>query len=309
MISRKQHMSAAIAYALSDFGRTTLFVVPALLFVSLRAVFIGAVIFAARAPGDRCCRCAAAVRREFRPTWRSGARSSATRCRSRWPSASSHPHQLPPVRRRRPLRPADVRHLLNRPAEHPLVDLIMTSTTSVMMVKMAEDPSTAIEALGLFHDTVSRLAFLIAARARSGGPRAPFIVTLYTTSTGQRSDLHGVGADDHPAIFAVDAMLRVYAQTRFLAHHEPGATRVCCRIDRLVPRSVRPGRRSARDPCGGVRRQGLGVIRIARLLQVPVSNVLPRAALARITARAAAAARYLRGWWHGCSSRCRLSPW
>ena len=36
--------------------------------------------------------------------------------------------------------------------------------------------------------------------------------------------------------------------------------------------------------------KGLGVIRIARLLQVPVRDVLPWAALARITARAAAAA-------------------
>src|SRR5205823_4665795 len=45
----------------------------------------------------------------------------------------------------------------------PLVDLIMTSTTSVMMVKMAEDmrEGQVDDALALWHDTIARLAFLI----------------------------------------------------------------------------------------------------------------------------------------------------
>ena len=47
MISRKQHKSAALTYATSEIARTALFIAPALLFVSLRAVFIGAVVFAA----------------------------------------------------------------------------------------------------------------------------------------------------------------------------------------------------------------------------------------------------------------------
>jgi hypothetical protein len=93
-----------------------------------------------------------------------------------------------------------------------------------------------------------------------------------------------------PAVFAVDAMLRVYAQTRFL----------------LITNLVRLAFVAALigwflggfGPVGAVLvtlvaafvGKGLGVIRIARLLQVPVRDVLPWAALARITARAAAAA-------------------
>ena len=42
----------------------------------------------------------------------------------------------------------------------PLVDLIVTSTVNVLMVKMADAPR-GDAALALWHDTVSRLAFLI----------------------------------------------------------------------------------------------------------------------------------------------------
>jgi O-antigen/teichoic acid export membrane protein len=43
----------------------------------------------------------------------------------------------------------------------PLVDLIVTSTVNVLMVKMAEESHDAHATMGLWHDTVSRLAFLI----------------------------------------------------------------------------------------------------------------------------------------------------
>src|SRR5688572_19018088 len=46
MVSRRHHMAAAVTYALSDFARTLLFILPALAFTSLRAVFLGATVFA-----------------------------------------------------------------------------------------------------------------------------------------------------------------------------------------------------------------------------------------------------------------------
>ena len=100
----------------------------------------------------------------------------------------------------------------------PLVDLIMTSTTSVMMVKMAESAHDREEALALFHDTVSRLAFLIAPLAVALVVLArPFIITLYTDVYAASVPIFMVWAlTIVPAIFAVDAVLRVYAQTRFL---------------------------------------------------------------------------------------------
>src|SRR5690606_30033049 len=63
----------------------------------------------------------------------------------------------------------------------PLVDLVMTSTTSVMMVRMAESAADRGEALALFHDTVSRLAFLLAPIGVGLVILAqPFIITLFT---------------------------------------------------------------------------------------------------------------------------------
>src|SRR5262249_11785584 len=47
MISRKRHGMAAVTYAVSDIGRTLLFILPALLVASLHAVFVGATVFAA----------------------------------------------------------------------------------------------------------------------------------------------------------------------------------------------------------------------------------------------------------------------
>src|SRR5262245_32817531 len=46
MVSRKKHLTAAITYACSDIVRTLCFILPALAFASLRAVFIGATAFA-----------------------------------------------------------------------------------------------------------------------------------------------------------------------------------------------------------------------------------------------------------------------
>ena len=47
MVSRHHHLTAAVTYATSDVVRTLLFVIPALTFATLRAVFIGATVFAA----------------------------------------------------------------------------------------------------------------------------------------------------------------------------------------------------------------------------------------------------------------------
>src|SRR5437762_9102180 len=46
MVSRKRHLMAAVTYACSEIVRTLLFIVPAVLFVSVKAVFIGATTFA-----------------------------------------------------------------------------------------------------------------------------------------------------------------------------------------------------------------------------------------------------------------------
>ncbi len=46
MTAEKQHVAASFAYALSDLGRAALFLVPVLLFGGLRALLLGAIVFA-----------------------------------------------------------------------------------------------------------------------------------------------------------------------------------------------------------------------------------------------------------------------
>jgi O-antigen/teichoic acid export membrane protein len=308
MISRKQHMSAAITYALSDVARTTLFIVPALLVVSLRAVFIGGIIFAALRLTTMSIIVWRQYGREFRPDlaiWRKQlayALPFATAVGVEVILVSYHQYVVAGAFDRHTFAIYSMACMTI-----PLVDLIMTSTTSVMMVKMAETPTDHHEALGLFHDTVSRLAFLIAPVAAGLVVLAqPFIVTLYTDKYQASVPIFMVWVlTIVPAIFAVDAVLRVYAQTRFL----------------LVMNLVRLGFVAgligwflgAFGLVGAVLvtltativAKGLAVVRIAKLLQVSIAEVLPWTTLARIGARAAAAGIPAWALAHGMAS----TPW
>jgi O-antigen/teichoic acid export membrane protein len=102
----------------------------------------------------------------------------------------------------------------------PLVDLITTSAANVMMVKMAEDGlhESAATALELWHHTMSRLALLIF-------PLAvvllllsrDVIITLFTSTYVESVPIFMTWTlTILPAVFCVDAVLRAYAQTRFL---------------------------------------------------------------------------------------------
>src|SRR5688572_21129604 len=100
-----------------------------------------------------------------------------------------------------------------------------------MMVKMAEHASDRREALALFHDTVSRLAFLIAPLAIALAVLSePFIISLYTDVYAVRAaDLLHVhhGAKRHELAVLVARLepphvLGLYAELRFsLRRHLP----------------------------------------------------------------------------------------
>jgi O-antigen/teichoic acid export membrane protein len=99
----------------------------------------------------------------------------------------------------------------------PLFDLIVTSTVNVLMVRMA-NTERGRAALALWHDTVTRLAFLLF-------PLAVFLViSARSLIVGVFTETYAASAPIFmvwvltmlPAVMAVDAVLRVYAQTRFL---------------------------------------------------------------------------------------------
>jgi O-antigen/teichoic acid export membrane protein len=101
----------------------------------------------------------------------------------------------------------------------PVVDLIVTSAVNVMMVEMAGARERSLgEALALWHDTIARLSFLIF-------PIAAFlllmahevIVVLFTSAYEASVPIFMLWSLTILAsVLAVDGVLRVFAQTRYL---------------------------------------------------------------------------------------------
>jgi len=288
MVSRKQHMNAALTYAISDVTRTAFFVVPALLFVSLYAVFVGAVLFAA----VRLVMMLIVMRRTFGALtpdlalWRDQLRYSLPFALAVSVDVILVTYHQYVVGGRFDRETFAIYSTACMAI--PLVDLIMTSTTSVMMVKMAEDPADRRLSLSLFHETVSRLAFLLLPLGVGLSVlSAPFIVALFTSKMQLGIPIFSVWAlTVIPAAIAVDAMLRVYAQTRFL---------LVMNLARLgVVVALIGWFLGAFGLVGGVlitlvatiAAKALGVVRIASLLHVNVASVLPWRALGRMTLRA-----------------------
>ena len=286
MVSRQKHLAAAVTYAISDIVRTLLFVVPALLFMSLEAVLVGATVFAG-------LRLAATVLALWRVCGRE-LRVDVSLLRQQLGYAL--PFALAVG--------IDVM-LINYHqyvvAAHfdastfaiyavgclqiPLYDLIVTTTVSVLMVKMADAPRGET-AVALWHDTVCRLAFLIfplAALLVVGAHN--LIVGLFTTTYAASVPIFVVWALTMlPAVMAVDAVLRVYAQTRFLL--VMNLVRFVC-VASLIGAFL-----SSFGLLGAVLvtllgltvTKTLGVVRVASLMHVGVRGALPWRRLAGIAA-------------------------
>jgi O-antigen/teichoic acid export membrane protein len=221
MISRHQHVKAAVTYAVSDLLRSLLFIVPAIGFRSLRGVLVGAVIFGF----VRLAVMLVYLRREFGRDLRVDIDVWRRQLAYALPFALAvgieviqlNFHQYVVAAR---FDAATFAIYAVGCLQIPLVDLVMTSTTSVMMVQMANHACTGDRraALSLWHDTVYKLAALmfpltvflvVAAR--------PVITALFTTKYLGSVPIFAVFSLMIPfAAFAVDAVLRAYAQTRYL---------------------------------------------------------------------------------------------
>ena len=219
MVSRKKHLMAAITYACSDVVRTLFFILPAFFLGSMRAVFIGATAFAAL----RLLLLVAALWREYGREFRIDTALWREQLAYALPFAlavgveviQQNYHQYVVASR---FDAATFAIYAVGCLQIPLVDMIMTSTVNVMMVGMAEDTSHGATTVALWHETICRLAFLMV-------PLSVFlfvvarelIVTLYTTTYAASVPIFMVWAlTILPSIFAVNAVLRVFAETRFL---------------------------------------------------------------------------------------------
>ena len=293
MVSRKKHLMAAVTYACSDIVRTLFFIVPAFAFLSLRAVFIGATAFAAL----RVVLVVVAIWRQYGREFRVDAALWREQLAYALPFAlavgveviQQNYHQYVVASR---FDAATFAIYAVGCLQIPLVDMIMTSTVNVMMVKMAEDASHGEATVALWHETICRLAFLMV-------PLSVFlfvvarelILTLYTTTYAASIPIFMVWAlTILPSIFAVNAVLRVFAETRFL---------LVMNLLRLAMVAALIGWFLSAFGMSGAVLVTLvstllvnivGVGRIAHLLHVPLAAALPWGRLAGIFARAGMAA-------------------
>jgi len=292
MVSRKKHLMAAMTYACSDIVRTLFFILPAFAIGSLRAVFIGATAFAAL----RLVLLLGALWRqygsEFRfdlPLWREQLAYALPFALAVGVEVIQlNYHQYVVASR---VDAATFAIYAVGCLQIPLVDMIMTSTVNVMMVKMAEDTSHREATVALWHETICRLAFLMV-------PLSLFlfviardlIVTLYTTTYAASVPIFMVWSlTILPSIFAVNAVLRVFAQTRFL---------LVMNLMRLAIVAALIGWCLSTFGMSGAVLVTLvstmlinfvGVARIAHLLHLSFSEALPWSRLAGIFARASIA--------------------
>ena len=85
-----------------------------------------------------------------------------------------------------------------------------------------------------------------------------------------------------PSIFAVDAVLRAFAQTRFLLVMNLMRLAMVVAPDRLVPLALRHDRRGAGDPASApCVVKASAIVRIAGLMHVGLRDALPWSRLAR----------------------------
>jgi O-antigen/teichoic acid export membrane protein len=219
MVSRKKHLMAAVTYACSDIVRTLFFILPALLLGSLRAVFIGATAFAAL----RLALLLGALWRQYGREFRIDLALWREQLAYALPFAlavgveviQQNYHQYVIASR---FDAATFAIYAVGCLQIPLVDMIMTSTVNVMMVGMAEDATHGPATVTLWHETICRLAFLMV-------PLSVFlfvsarelIIALYTSTYAASVPIFMVWTlTILPSILAVNAVLRVFAETRFL---------------------------------------------------------------------------------------------
>ena len=295
LVSRKRYLAAAWTYAASDVGRTVLIVLPALLLGGIRWVMIGAVAFAAM----RFVAMLVALWREFRGAIGGDAQLWRRQLAYAMPFALAvgvevvqmNFHQYFVAAR---FDAATFAVYAVGCLQIPLVDVIATSSANVMMVRMSADGADrhGAAALAAWHLTVLRLAFVMFPLTVFLILTARHIITILFTS----SYLASVPIfmlwtlTILPAVFCVDAVLRVYAQTRFM---------FAMNLLRLVILAAMIGWLTAAFGLAGavlvtlastVIARVVGLVRIARLMQVGLTQVLPYGRLLATAGCALAAA-------------------
>jgi O-antigen/teichoic acid export membrane protein len=293
LISRKEHGSAAWAFAVSDIGRAACLTVPALLAWGLHGVMAGAVAFAAA----RLIATLITVWREFHSELRVDAATLRRQLAYALPFAVAvgieilhiNWHQYAVASR---FDAASFAIYAVGCLQVPVVDLIVTSTVNVMMVEMAavqgRDNGAA---LWLWHDTIGRLAFMIF-------PLAAFmilmareiIVVLFTASYAASAPIFMLWSLTMLAsVLVVDGVLRVYAQTRYLVAQNLLHLLIVASLAGLFLRLLGLQGAVIVSLLATLIIKSVAIVRISRLMHVRIADALPWKPLATAAACAAIA--------------------
>jgi O-antigen/teichoic acid export membrane protein len=295
LVARGRYRSAAWTYGVSDVTRAACLLVPALLFGGLRGLLLGAVLFAALRLGAMVW----AFGRDLGVTLR----PQMSLWREQWiytlpfalavgiEALQANLHNYVVAAR---FDPAVFAVYAVGCLQIPLVDVLTTSSANVMMVAMAAGAGErrSDDALALWHDTTRRLALVIAPLVVFLVVMAPQVIEFLFT----RRYLGSVPVFQLwtctllLAVPCVDAVLRARAQTRaLLGLNVLRLVIVAALIGWCLDTFGLPGAALVMLVSTAATR-AVALVRIARLLETPVSAVLPWKSLAVTAASALVAA-------------------
>jgi O-antigen/teichoic acid export membrane protein len=220
LLSLKRNGTAAATYAISDIARAALLTIPAALAWGLRGVMIGAVAFAA----VRLVATLAVMVNVFRSQLRPDAIVLRRQLAYALPFAVAvgieilhiNWHQYAVASR---FDAAAFAIYAVGCLQVPVVELIVTSACNVMMVEMSDTQTRDLSATRwLWHDTIGRLAFMIFPLAAFMIVMArEIIVLLFTTAYEASVPIFMLWSLTMlTSVLVADGVLRVFAQTRYL---------------------------------------------------------------------------------------------
>jgi O-antigen/teichoic acid export membrane protein len=294
MIARKRYGLASRAYAALDVLRALCFVVPALLAPDLSWLLLGAVVFAA----VRAATAIAYMRREFGPGLAIDGGLFRGQLAYAMPFqlagvveiAQANLHQYVVAAH---VAPAAFAVYAVGCLQVPLVELVNTSVVNVMMVRMSEElrDGRAGAALAIWHDSARKLALLFFPLvALLLAAAHPIIAMLFTERYAASVPVFMVSS---LALLltplAVDSVLRVHADTRFLVLMNGLRLLVTIALIGWLMASFGLVGAMAATVIASAVAKAAGVIRIGRLMRVPMAELLPWRGLAAILAAAALA--------------------
>ncbi|MFL6622874.1 MAG: lipopolysaccharide biosynthesis protein [Sulfurifustis sp.] len=221
MIARKRHLHASGAYAISDLARAALLVVPVLAFGGLQGLMLGAVAFALLRLGAALFYLAREFRGEFTPD------AGLLRAQFAYAAPFALYVLIDVAQTNLHLYAVSARFDAATFAVYavgclsiPFVDFLTGATANVMMVRMREDLLTGQSepVLALWRDTTRKLALLLVPLVGGLITLAhELIVGLFTAKYAASVPVFIVSTlTILCSTVPTDAVLRVYAQIRFL---------------------------------------------------------------------------------------------